>query len=129
MSTEEYLCWNESSVAHIFLRLITKTKFFIITEENHPIHNDNFLTLEEFNDDYKMLEGYIEWKRNYQPIQNYSYYNFSPDKMSAFLKLINYDSNNRNELIKLWKKEMMKEPNSTYLSKVQKKPLFALSRL
>ena len=104
MSTEEYLCWNDRSVAHIFLRLITKTKFLLIVDPEHPYYNDNLLTFDEFNEDYKMLEGYIEWKRINKPIQNFSLYNFTPDSMTYFLRLINYDTNNRDELIELCKK-------------------------
>ena len=128
MSTEEYLCWNDTSIAHIFLRLITKTKFLLIIDINHPYDNDNLLTLDEFNDDYKMLEGYIEWKRINKPIQNFSLYNFTPDSMTYFLRLINYDTNNRDELIELWENQMMKETNVPYLPKVNNKP-FLLSRL
>jgi hypothetical protein len=128
MSTEEYLCWNDRSVAHIFLRLITKTKFLLIVDPEHPYYNDNLLTLDEFNEDYKMLEGYIEWKRINQPMQNLSLYNFTPDSMTSFLSLINYDTNNRDELIELWENVMMKGTNVTYLPKVNDKS-YLLSRL
>jgi hypothetical protein len=129
MSTEEYLCWNDTSVAHIFTRLITKTKFLINVEPSHPYYNDNLLTLDEFNNDYKMLEDYIEWKRIYKPIQKFSFYNFTPDSMRTFLQLITYDTNNRDELIELWENVMMKGNNVTYLPKVNDKPLYLLSKL
>jgi len=129
MSTEEYLCWNDTSVAHIFTRLITKTKFLINVEPSHPYYNDNILTLDEFNNDYKMLEDYIEWKRIYKPIQKSSLYNFTPDSMTFFLQLITYDTNNRDELIELWENVMMKGNNVTYLPKVNDKPSYLLSKL
>ena len=129
MSTEEYLCWNDTSVAHIFTRLITKTKFLIYVEPSHPYYNDNLLTLDEFNHDYKMLEDYIKWKRVYKPIQKSSLYNFTPDSMTSFLKLITYNTNNRDELIELWESVMIKGNNVTYLPNVNDKPSFLLSKL
>jgi hypothetical protein len=129
MSTEEYLCWNDTSVAHIFTRLITKTKFLINVEPNHPYYNDNLLTLDEFNNDYKMLEDYIEWKRIYKPIQKSSLYNFTPDSMTSFLQLITYDTNNKDKLIELWENVMMKGNNVTYLPNVNDKQSFLLSKL
>ena len=129
MSTEEYLCWNDTSVAHIFTRLITKTKFLINVEPNHPYYNDNILTLDEFNNDYKMLEDYIEWKRIYKPIQKSSLYNFTPDSMTSFLQLITYDTNNKDKLIELWENVMMKGNNVTYLPNVNDKQSFLLSKL
>jgi hypothetical protein len=129
MSTEEYLCWNDTSVAHIFTRLITKTKFLINVEPSHPYYNDNILTLDEFNNDYKMLEDYIEWKRVNQPIQKSSLYNFTPDSMTSFLQLITYDTNNKDKLIELWENVMMKGNNVTYLPNVNDKPSFLLSKL
>ena len=129
MSTEEYLCWNDTSVAHIFTRLITKTKFLINIEPSHPYYNDNLLTLDEFNNDYKMLEDYIEWKRIYKPIQKSSLYNFTPDSMTSFLQLITYDTNNKDKLIELWENVMMKGNNVTYLPNVNDKQSFLLSKL
>jgi len=128
MSTEEYLCWNDSSVANLFIRLITKTKFLINVEPSHPYYNDNLLTLDEFNDDYKVLEDYIEWKRLYQADQTSSIYNFTPDIMTSFLKLIKYDTVNRDELIELWENIMLKGNNITYLPKVSDQS-FLLSKL
>ena len=130
MSTEEYLCWNDTSVAHIFTRLITKTRFLINVEPSHPYYNDNLLTLDEFNNDYKMLADYIEWKRINQSFgKKISLYNFTPDSMTSFLKLIEYDKNNKDELIELWENVMMKGSNVTYLPNVNDKSSFLLSRL
>ena len=130
MSTEEYLCWNDTSVAHIFTRLITKTRFLINVEPSHPYYNDNLLTLDEFNNDYKMLTDYIEWKRINQSFgKKISLYNFTPDSMTSFLKLIEYDKNNKDELIELWENVMMKGSNVTYLPNVNDKSSFLLSRL
>ena len=130
MLTEEYLCWNDTSVSHIFTRLITKTKFLINVDPSQPYYDDNLLTVEEFNHDYKMLEGYIEWKRiNQQFGQKFSFYNFTPDSMSSFLQLITYDTNNRDELIELWENVMMKGNNVTYLPNMNDKSSFLLSRL
>lgn len=129
MSTEEYLCWNDTSVADTFFRLITKRKILLNVDFNSHDYNDNLLTLEEFNHDYKMLEGYIEWKRKNKPIQKFSFYNFTPHSMASFLQLITYDTNNRDELIELWVNVMTKGNNVTYLPKVNDKSSFLLSRL
>ena len=120
MSCEEYSCWNDASVAHIFIRLITKTKYSsIITDTSRPDYNENILTLEEFNRDYKTLEGYIEWKRINNPIHPFSFYNFTPDNMTSFLQLINYETNNRDGLIRLWENVMMQGFNIAHLSQVK----------
>jgi hypothetical protein len=129
MSTEEYLCWNDTSVADIFLRLITKRKILLNVDFNIDDYDENHLTLDEFNYDYKTLEGYIEWKRINKPIQKFSFYNFTPHSMASFLQLITYDTNNKDELIKLWGNEMIRGNNVTYLPNVNDKSSFLLSRL
>jgi len=48
--SSEYAHWNDTSVAHMFIRLITKT--------NHP-YNDCKLTFGEYQNDYNILKGYI----------------------------------------------------------------------
>lgn len=96
MSTE-YVYWNDTAIAHIFTRLITKT--------NHP-YNDNPLTLDEFNKDYNLLQDYIDWRKQYVK-KGVSLYNFTYDSMISFLHLIDYDTNNKDELIKIWKNTMM----------------------
>lgn len=96
MSTE-YVYWNDTAIAHIFTRLITKTK--------HP-YNDNPLTLDEFNKDYNLLQDYIDWRKQYVK-KGVSLYNFTYDSMISFLHLIDYDTNNKDELIKIWKNTMM----------------------
>jgi hypothetical protein len=96
MSTE-YVYWNDTAIAHIFTRLITKT--------NHP-YNDNPLTLDEFNKDYNLLQDYIEWRKQ-NVKKGFSLYNFTYDSMISFLHLIDYDTNNKDELIQIWKTTMM----------------------
>jgi hypothetical protein len=74
----EYKYWNDTSVAHMFSRLITKT--------NQP-YNNTPLTLDEFNKDYNVLQDYIEWrKKNVK--KGFSLYNFTYDSMISFLHLI-----------------------------------------
>ena len=93
----EYVYWNDTAIAHMFTRLITKTK--------HP-YNDTPLTLDEFNKDYNLLQDYIEWRKQYVK-KGFSLYNFTYDSMITFLHLIDYDTNNKDELIKIWKATMM----------------------
>ena len=96
MSTE-YIYWNDTAIAHMFSRLITKT--------NQP-YNDTPLTLYEFNKDYNLLQDYIEWRKQFVK-KGFSLYNFTYDSMISFLHLIDYDTNNKDELIKIWKATMM----------------------
>ena len=74
--SSNYYQWNDTSVSHTFIRLITKI--------NHPF-NHNKLTLEEFQNDYNQLKGYIE---NY--INTYTSYNFTQNNMNELfcVKLI-----------------------------------------
>jgi len=96
MSTE-FVYWNDTSIAHMFSRLITKT--------NKP-YDDTPLTLDEFNKDYNLLQDYIEWRKQFVK-KGFSLYNFTYDSMITFLHLIDYDTNNKDELIKIWKATMM----------------------
>ena len=92
----EYIYWNDTSTAHMFIRLMTKT--------NHP-YNNNPLTLDEFNKDYKKLSDFIEWKSK-NPNNSFSLYHFTIDRMTSFLQLIRYDTDK--DLLELWKTKMMK---------------------
>jgi hypothetical protein len=84
----------------MFIRLITKT--------NHP-YNNNPLTLDEFNQDYKKVSDFIDWKSQNPNIKNsFSLYHFTIDRMTSFLQLIRYDTDNKDDLIELWKTKMMK---------------------
>jgi len=95
--TNEYVYWNDTSVAHMFTRLITKT--------NHP-YNNTPLTIDKFNKDYNMLKDYIEWRKE-RVKTVFSLYNFTYNNMINFLQLIDFDKNNTDELIEIWKNTMM----------------------
>ena len=71
----------------------------LISKTNHP-YNNNPLTLEEFNTDYKTLKGYVEWKKINKK-NGFSLYNFTYDNMTSFFNLIKYDTENSDELLKL----------------------------
>jgi hypothetical protein len=87
----------------MFVRLITKT--------NHP-YNDNPLTLDEFNSDYKELNDYIEWRNTARRVNSgFGLYNFTNDNMTSFLNLINFDTNNNDELLELWRTQMINLPS------------------
>lgn len=92
MSAEEYSYWNDTSVAHMFIRLLNKT---------------NYSTIDEFNKDYEMLKGYIEWKRINKKNGGFSMYNFSIESMTSFIDLISYDANDNGELTKIWNTKML----------------------
>ena len=90
--SSDYSYWNDTSVAHMFIRLMIK--------KNHP-YNENSLTLDEFNADYKTLKDYIDWKKQ-NNINSLSLYNFTIESMTYFLDLIKYDTDNTDELRKIW---------------------------
>ena len=60
--SDSFFLWNGTSLAHMFVRLMTKT--------NHP-YNNNSLTLEEFNKDYNLAKEYIKWHKK---ILNHFYF-------------------------------------------------------
>lgn len=97
----QYASWNDTSVAHVFIRLITK--------KNHP-YNDEPLSIESYLEDHALMLGYIEWKKT-QPPKNFSLYNFTPESMTSFIELITHDTRNIDELWEIWKTRMM-EPQS-----------------
>jgi hypothetical protein len=75
---KEFEYWNDTSIAHMFTRLITKT--------NHP-YNNTPLLLDEFNKDYNLLKNFIEWRKKYRsnPVKiGVSLYNFTNDNMLLF---------------------------------------------
>jgi hypothetical protein len=90
--TPEYTYWNDTAVAHMFMRLITKT--------NNP-YNDTPLSLDEFNKEYNLLRDYIEW-RKHNVKKGFSLYNFTYENMMSLLHLMNYHINNKDELLKIW---------------------------
>lgn len=96
--TNNYPLWNDMSVTHLFVRLITKT--------NHP-YNENLLTEEEFNNDYKNLIGYIQWRESYHIPS--SLYDFTDDKMKQLISMINWEKENKEELTTIWTKLVEKE--------------------
>ena len=86
--------WNGTSIANIFIRLMTKT--------NQPYNNNLPLTLEEFNNDYNTLKDFIKWHK-YNDKQ-YLLYNFTQDNMNECINLINYEIDNKEDLEKIWLK-------------------------
>ena len=91
---ENFERWNDTSIAHMFIRLISKT--------NHP-YSDMHLSREQFDADYELLEKYIEWRRKNQIVQKpNSSYNFNYSSMSFLLENIDYDTQNQEELSRLW---------------------------
>lgn len=98
----KYELWNDTSVAYIFIRLITK--------KNIPI-NENILTFEEFNNEYNLLKGYIKWhKNNYK--ESSPLYNFTQKNLLTIFKKINYKKDNEKELLDLWEKIMLRKKDS-----------------
>ena len=85
--------WNGTSIANMFIRLMTKT--------NQP-YNNLPLTLEEFNNDYNTLKDFIKWHK-YNDKQ-YLLYNFTQDNMNECINLINYEIDNKEDLEKIWLK-------------------------
>ncbi len=99
--TTPFSLWNDTAIAHIFMRLINKT--------NHP-YNTTTLTLQEFNNDYTTIKSYIEWKNNNNN-NKFSLYNFTPTNMTELINLINYDTSNKEELLKIWRTTILNLPN------------------
>ena len=98
----KYELWNDTSVAYIFIRLITK--------KNFPI-NENILTFEEFKNEYNLLKGYIKWhKNNYK--ESSPLYNFTQKNLLTIFKKINYKKDNEKELLDLWEKIMLRKKDS-----------------
>lgn len=94
--SSNYYQWNDTSVSHTFIRLITKI--------NHPF-NHNKLTLEEFQNDYNQLKGYIEWHKNNHIenyINTYTSYNFTQNNMNELFNKIDYNIDNQYFLLNFW---------------------------
>jgi hypothetical protein len=85
--------WNETAVAHMFVRIITK--------KNHP-YNKTPLTLDEFNNDYNTMKEFIKWHKDNPKI--YFLYNFTQDNMNELIDQISYETNNEIYLRELWLK-------------------------
>ena len=92
--SNNFFLWNGTSIAHMFIRLITKT--------NHPYDDNLSLTLEEFNNDYNMLKEFIKWHKNNH--KTYLLYNFTQDNMNELINFISYETDNKEHLNKLWLK-------------------------
>lgn len=98
MQQKNFKSYNDTTIAHLFVRLISC--------KNSP-YNDDKLSLEQFEKEYNELSDYIEWKESQCILQNnYSLYNFTPERMRTFLTLIKYDFENKKELLELWKSQM-----------------------
>jgi hypothetical protein len=96
--TNNYHLWNDTSVTHLLVRLISK--------RNHP-YNESLLTESEFKKDYIELIHYIEWRKPIQTI--HSLYDFTEDNMVKLISLISWDKDNREELLTLWNEIVKKE--------------------
>ena len=84
---QKYDLWNDSSVAYMIGRLMTRT--------NIP-YDDRKLTFEEFNDDYNLLSGFIDWLENNN--RTYSYYKFTYNNLKQILGLIDYSIDNSDQI-------------------------------
>lgn len=106
-----YAFWNDTSVAHMFIRLITK--------KNHP-YNDAKLPYEIYKTDYDNLKGYIEWDRNVTWILDNvgflfglnstkfnSMYNFTHTNMVEIFDELDYLADNEEHLMHLWMTKIM----------------------
>ena len=101
---ENFESWNDTSIAHMFIRLMTKI--------NHP-YSDYLLSREEFESDYELLDKYIDWRKNADIVQLYeSSYIFTIDNMSYLLNKIDYDTHNDDELRQIWNTIMLKKYQS-----------------
>lgn len=99
--TNNFSLWNGTSIAHMFIRLMTKT--------NHP-YNDSPLTLDEFNNDYNLLKDFITWHKNNN--KKYLMYNFTSNNMDELISLVNYETKFEGNIKKLWLKMCNMEDNS-----------------
>jgi len=77
----------------MFVRLMTKT--------NDP-YNNLSLTREEFNNDYNTLKDFIKWHKDNN--KQYLLYNFTQDNMNELITLISYETDNKEDLEKIWLK-------------------------
>lgn len=73
--TLEYSYWNGTAIAHAFNRLIRRN--------NHP-YNLRPLTTEEFDNEYKQMRNYVEWRKTNSPNNEFYPYRFTANKMRAF---------------------------------------------
>lgn len=96
----DFKCWNDTSVAHSFIRLMTK--------RNHPF-NETPLSLEKFNEEYAILKDYIEWRGD-KGSSSADDYNFTYDSMTNFINMIDYNTNNEAELSKIWTETIFRSP-------------------
>ena len=89
--------WNGTSIAHMFIRLITKT--------HHPFGNDERLSSEHFTKEYNTLQQFIKWHETHP--KQYMLYNFTQDSMNELLNRISYDVDNKDELLQIWNTTMV----------------------
>ena len=92
----EYSKWGGTSIAHMFVRLINR---------NNSPYNKTPLTQEEFDDEYKQMKNYIEWRKTNSPDNEFFPYRFTADKMSDFLNLT-ITTDNEKAVLDMWKNEI-----------------------
>lgn len=90
--SSNYASWNDTAVAHMFMRLIYKI--------NHPYNYDK-LSVEQFQDDYNELKGYIDWHQN-NYVNSSGLYNLTQTNIRHIFEKIDYDVDNRQELLDFW---------------------------
>lgn len=99
---ESYECWNDTTVAGIFLILIKKNRN---PYETSDIINVNF---EEYQNYYNALKGYIEWHDTNCYLEKFSLYNFTQENMHRIFNKLDYNVNNKEELLTLWRNTMIR---------------------
>jgi hypothetical protein len=72
-----------------------------MTKTNDP-YNNLSLTREEFNNDYNTLKDFIKWHKDNN--KQYLLYNFTQDNMNELITLISYETDNKEDLEKIWLK-------------------------
>ena len=95
---DNYAHWNDTVVAHTFMRLIKKT--------NHP-YNNNKLTYDEYQKSHNSLLGYIKWHKLNHKKNTASLYDFSQENMLHILVNLSYNVDNYDYLIKIWRKDII----------------------
>lgn len=91
---DNYQLWNDTSVALIFTRLMTK--------KNHPFNEDK-LTYDKFLSEYNLLKGFIEWHNGGFYRSSSPLYHFTQGNMREIFDKIDFETDNEEELLELWK--------------------------
>jgi len=98
MEGENFYAWNDTAIASVFMRLITK--------KNYP-YSDEYLSYDEYNRCYKQLGEYIKFRRNNNPFVPSPLYKWSDNAVGEIYSLLDYDVDNQSQLIELWKRKII----------------------